>query len=112
MSKTRTQYVPSSTAVVSGASFGAAATDTAARHPLPLAPGTPIPMPRGTAALCSVTVTLPLFDVTNDRVARPLLPMSVVQLTVVGEVTDVGAVVAESSPQDTLQKLGYTFRTT
>jgi len=111
-SKTRTQYVPSSTAVVScGASFGAAVTDTAGRQPLPLAAGTPTPTPSGTAALCSVTVTVPACEVTNDRDAEPVVPRCVVQLTVVGEVTDVGAVVSDSSPQDTVQKLASSTQT-
>lgn len=111
-SKTRRQYVPSSTAVVTwGASFGAAVTDTAGRHPLPLAPGIPTPIPRGTTALCSVTVTLPDFEVTNDRDAEPLGPTCVVQVTVVGEVTDVGAVVADSSPQEMVQKLTSSIQT-
>ena len=110
-SKTRTQYVPSSTAVVScGASFGAAVTDTAGRQPLPLLRH-PHTDPSGTAALCSVTVTVPACEVTNDRDAEPLVPTCVVQLTVVGEVTDVGAVVADSSPQEMVQKLTSSIQT-
>jgi hypothetical protein len=37
--------------------------------------------------------------------------MRVVQLNVVGEVTDVGAVVADSSPQDPPQKLASSTQT-
>ena len=86
-------------------------TDTAARQPLPLAPGTPTPIPSATAASCRATVTEPACEVTNDREAEPLVLMCVVQLNVVGEVTDVGAVVADSSPQDALQKLASSTQT-
>lgn len=91
--------------------MGAAVTDTAARQPLPLAPGTPTPIPRATAASCRATVTEPACEVTNDREAEPPVPRCVVQLNMVGDVTDVGAVVADSSPQDALQKLPSSTQT-
>jgi hypothetical protein len=71
----------------------------------------PIPTPSGTAALCSVTVTVPACEVTNNRDADPVVPRCVVQLTVVGEDTDVGAVVSDSSPQATVQQLASSTQT-
>ena len=91
--------------------MGAAVTDTAARHPLPLAPGCPRRFRGPPRRLCRVTVTEPACEVTNDREAEPLVPTCVVQVTVVGEVTDVGAVVADSSPQEMVQKLTSSIQT-
>lgn len=64
------------------------------RQTLSLAPGTPMPIPSGTGAACSVIDTVPNCDATNERDAAPRAPKNAVQVTVVGDVVAVGVVVA------------------